>query len=164
VTTYELDETDRRLLGLLQENARYTATELAERIGVSDNTIHNRMDRLEEAGVVTGYAAAIDHDRAGIDLHFVFSCTARISDRSRVADEILEIPEIVEVTELMTGRQNLIVKALASDDERITEIAQQLDALDLEIDDENMIRAERSAPFEYDGSAGTATGDADDET
>jgi len=146
---YELDEVDRELLNRLQENARYTAIELAEAVGVSDNTVHNRMDRLESNGVITGYTTAIDHERTGLELYFYFSCTTRISDRAGVAAQAAEIPAVIEVTELMTGHENLIIKALGREDSDITTIAQQLDQLSLEINDENLIRTERRLPLDY---------------
>lgn len=147
--TYELDDVDKHLLRLLQENARYTALELAERIGVSDNTIHNRMDRLEEAGVITGYTTTVDHDRTGLDLYFAFTCTARISERGEVAEKIMSFPEVVEVTELMTGEHNLLVKAFGAEDEDITRIAERFDQLNVEINDENLVKVERTKPLDY---------------
>lgn len=146
---YQIDDVDRQLLCLLQENARYTAIELAEEIGVSDNTVHNRMERLEEAKIITGYTATVDHTEAGLDLFFHFACTARISDRSDVAAEAMAIPEIIEVTELMTGHKNLHLKAIGADDEDITRIAEEVDDLALEINDENMIRNVRTKPLDY---------------
>ena len=147
---YELDDVDRRLLALLQENSRYTGIQLADEVGVSDNTIHNRMQRLEEAGVITGYTTSVDLEKVGFELRFHFSCTTRISDRSAVAREALEVPGVLEVTELMTGQENLSIKAVGRDDEDITRIAEQLDGLKLEINDENLIREEHVEPFDYD--------------
>lgn len=144
--TSQLDDIDKQLLNLLQEDARHTAIEIAEEIGVSDNTVHNRMERLEADGVITGYTTTIDHDRAGLPLYFHFSCTARISERAAVADEVIAIPEVLEVTELMTGHQNLQIKVVGVEDEDITRVAEQLDELALEIEDENLIRAEHEAP------------------
>ncbi|WP_226010714.1 Lrp/AsnC family transcriptional regulator [Halomicrobium salinisoli] len=149
MAAYDLDDVDRRLLDLLQEDARYAAIDLAEAVGVSDNTIHNRMQRLEEAGVITGYTTTVDHDRAGLSLYFHFTCTARISDRAEVAEEVMAIPEVVEVTELMTGQRNLHVRLVAADDEDITRLARQLDELALEIDDENLVREERREPLDF---------------
>jgi DNA-binding Lrp family transcriptional regulator len=149
MSTYDLDDVDRRLLSLLQENARYTAIELAEAVGVSDNTVHNRMNRLEEAGVVTGYTATVDFERTGLDLYFHFTCTTRIRDRADVTEEALSMPLVVEVTELMTGQENLHIKAVGGEDEDITAVAERLDDLDLEIHDENLIRAERATPVDY---------------
>lgn len=150
MSTYQADEIDRELLALLQEDARYAATELAEQLGVSDNTVHNRMARLEEEGVITGYTATVDNERVGYGLYFSFICTARISDREEVAEQALEIPAVTEVTELMTGQRNLHIKVYGSVDEDITEIAHQLDQLELEINDENLIKSERRTPLDYE--------------
>lgn len=149
MTAASLDETDRRLLGLLQENARYSATELAERVGVSDSTVHNRIERLEEAGVITGYTAAIDTKRTGLRLRFLFVCTAQVSDRKRIAEQALEFPAVTDVTELMTGQQNLQIRAVGAREEEITRLAAKLDDLDLEIDDEVLVRTEHSDPLDY---------------
>ena len=149
MTSYSLDDVDRQLLNLLQENARYTAIELAEEIGVSDNTIHNRVERLEGANVITGYTATTDYSQTGLRLHFHFSCTARISERTKVAEKAIALPQVVEVTELMTGHENLHLKAVGAEDEDITAIAEQLDNLSLEINDENLIRAEHTDPLDY---------------
>ena len=149
MTFYQLDDVDKQLLGLLQENARYTALDLAEQVGVSDNTIHNQMERLEEAGIITGYTATVDHDQTGLDLYFLFTCTARISKRADVAAEALALPQVVEVTELMTGERNLLIKMYGAEDEDITWVAEQMDDLALEINDENLIRAEHTKPLDY---------------
>ena len=146
---YELDSIDRQLLNLLQTDARYTAIELAEELGVSDNTVHNRMDRLEEAGIITGYRVTVDRWRTGLDLYFQFSCTARISERAEVASAALAISGVVEVTELMTGQENLDIRAVGAVDEDITAIAEQLDGLDLEIEDENLVREEHAGVLDY---------------
>ncbi|WP_207586735.1 Lrp/AsnC family transcriptional regulator [Halomontanus rarus] len=149
MTNYQLDDVDRQLLNLLQEDARYKAIELAEEVGVSDNTVHNRMERLEDEGVITGYTATTDYDRTGLRLHFHFTCTARISQRATVAEEAMALPQVVEVTELMTGHENLHLKAVGAEDEDITAIAERLDELSLEINDENLIRSEHTKPLDY---------------
>ena len=146
---YQIDETDRQLLRLLQENARYTAIELAERIGVSDNTIHNRMDRLEDAGIITGYKATVDPGKANLDLFFHFICTTRISNRADVAEQVMTYPEVLEVTELMTGQENLHIKMVGSTDQDITNMAERLDDLPLEINDETLIRTNHTKPLDF---------------
>lgn len=149
MASYQLDDVDKQLLTLLQENARYTAIELAEQIGVSDNTIHNRMERLEEKGIITGYSATVDHDQTGLSLFFLFICTARISERSAVAEEVLMLPQVVEVTEVMSGEHNLLIKVYGAEDEDITRVAEQLDDLALEINDEKLIKTEHTQPLDY---------------
>jgi DNA-binding Lrp family transcriptional regulator len=144
----QLDEVDAHILALIQENARYVATELAEEVGVSDNTIHNRMDRLEEAGIINGYTVDIEPRQVGLQFYYHFSCTTRISDRSEVAEEVISYPEVVEVTQLMTGQENLHIKLVGKTDRDVTRMAEQLDELDLEINDENLIRAEQTKPID----------------
>lgn len=146
---YTLDDVDRQLLGLLEEDARYAAIDLADEVGVSDNTVHNRMQRLEEAGIIQGYTTRVDHDRMGLPLYFMFACTARISKRADMADQILAIPEVIGVTELMTGQQNILVKAIGAEDDDISRIATAVDEMDVEINDENLIRSDRTKPLDY---------------
>lgn len=158
VTEKVLDDVDRRIVALLQENARYPAVEIADRVGVSDNTVHNRIDRLEDAGVLDGYVARLDHQAAGLEFHFLFVCTVRISERRRVADTVVDLPGVVEVTELMTGRRNLHIQAVGADDDDITRLARALDGHDLEIEDEVLVRTTHAATVEYDDIDGLDTG------
>ena len=145
----DLDEVDKEILRRLQDNARYTAVELAEAVGVSDNTVHNRMDRLEAADVITGYTATIDPERAGFEFVFLFTCTVRISERTRVADEIIGMSGVIQVTQLMTGQHNLLIRAVGRDDEDITRLAERIDGLQLEINDESLVRAEHTAALDF---------------
>lgn len=158
VMAYHLDAVDHALLDRLQENARYTAVELAEDVGVSDNTVHNRIARLEDAGVITGYAATVGLEAAGFGLHFHFTCTASVSERAAVAEEALALPQVVEVVELMTGRRNLHVKAVGVEDRDITRVAERLDQLALEIDDENLVRAEHASAVDFAALSGLLGG------
>jgi DNA-binding Lrp family transcriptional regulator len=104
-----LDDVDRAILHLLQRNARdLTPVDVAERLPVSDGTVRNRIARLEERGVATGYVPLID-DAAGFPLQIVFVCTARITDRPVVATATLGIEGVVNVRETMTGRRNVRV-------------------------------------------------------
>ena len=56
---YSLDEIDRKLIGLVRKNAREPVSSLAKLIGISRATAQNRLSRLENRGVITGYAALI---------------------------------------------------------------------------------------------------------
>lgn len=150
MATDELDEVDAALLKLLQEHSRYPATELADRVGVSDNTVHNRLERLEDAGIITDYTVNVDVSALGFDFYFLFTCTADVSERKDVAGALQDIPAVLEVTELMTGRENLLVKAVGSSDEEITRIAHQIDDLPVDIDSETLIRAEHASPVDYE--------------
>ena len=63
-----MDATDRQLIDLLQRNGRATQLELAKAVGLSQPSIAERIRKLEEKGVITGYAARVDASRLGLDI------------------------------------------------------------------------------------------------
>jgi DNA-binding Lrp family transcriptional regulator len=60
-----LDRTDRKILEALQEDARLSSAELAERVSLTTSPCWRRVKRLEEEGVITGYQAKVDPERLG---------------------------------------------------------------------------------------------------
>ena len=147
--THELDETDRRILHALMEDARHTsATELADELGVSDATIHNRIDRLESEGVIRGYHATINFERAGGYLTGIYMCTVPAADRERLAVAARAIPGVVNVRVLMAGKRDLQVVAVGEQTEDLRTIARELSALDIIIEDEELLQTELWSPYE----------------
>lgn len=63
-----MDATDLRLLDLLQSNGRATQLELAKAVGLSQPAVAERIRKLEERGVITGYAARVDAVQLGVDI------------------------------------------------------------------------------------------------
>lgn len=142
------DAVDRGIVYLLQQNARNTITDVATAVNVSDNTVRNRVRRLEERGVIEGYSADIDYNRIGVQHHYQFVCTASVSDREELANEALDVPGVVEVRTLMTGTRNVYVTAAGSDNDDITRIAMALDETGLEIEVENLVRSRTRRPLQ----------------
>jgi len=64
----DLDEIDRKILRVLQMEARLTTSELAGRVGVSPSPCWTRVKRLEEAGYITGYVALLDQEKLGFPI------------------------------------------------------------------------------------------------
>lgn len=60
-----MDEIDRHIVSLMQENARISVTELGKRIGLSTPAANERLKRLEERGVIIGYRAVINPEKLG---------------------------------------------------------------------------------------------------
>lgn len=95
----ELDQLDRRILSLLQENAKYTIKELSDKVGLSPTPVHERIKKLERLKVITGYHAKIDPAAVGLDL-LVF-CNVSLKQHSqeyllRFEDEVLHFKEVLE--------------------------------------------------------------------
>ena len=154
-----LDDVDRAILQLLQRDARnLTAVDISERVGVSDGTVRNRIDSLEERDIVEGYTPMIDYERAGYQLQIRIMCTAPIVDREELAQQALDIEGVVEVHEIMTGRLNVEVKAVAPRHQNVTRVARSLDELGLEVESEELIRHHYFRPFNHFGTEDVSGG------
>ncbi|WP_049922300.1 Lrp/AsnC family transcriptional regulator [Halopiger djelfimassiliensis] len=149
MTEYELDAIDREILYALQEEARnLSSSEIAERTDASSSTVRKRIQRLESEGVIKGYSANIDYTKSGYPIRMLLFCSAPIPDRGEYIDDVLEIPGVVSVQELVTGEQNLLVTAVGETDRDITPVAQEISDMGLTITDEVLVRSQRSTSFD----------------
>lgn len=135
-----LDAIDRAILYHLQENARKSITDIADAVNMADNTVRNRIQSMEEEGIISGYTVEIDYDQADVQHYYLFICSARVSEREQLADEARQLPDIVEVLTLMTGSHNVHLLGVGSTKDDITQLAYDLDDLGLEVNDEYLIR------------------------
>jgi DNA-binding Lrp family transcriptional regulator len=146
--THRLDEIDQRIVHALLSDARNTtATAIAEGLNVSDETVRNRIDRLEDAGVIKGYTAAVDFERAGGRLTSLYMCTVPAAERERLALAAQSIPGVINVRVLMAGRRDLQVVAVGEDTEALRTIARSLSELDIQIEDEELVQTEIRSPY-----------------
>ena len=67
-SVYRMEELDRQIVRALAEDGRRSFTDLAERVGLSVSAVHQRVRRLEQRGVITGYGARVDADMLGLPL------------------------------------------------------------------------------------------------
>ena len=94
-----IDEIDTNILNIVQQDARISNAEIARQIGLAPSATLERIKKLEEHGIIRGYAAEIDASEVG------FGLTAFISVRTRECcnetDKLLsEIPEVLEVHDI----------------------------------------------------------------
>lgn len=147
-----LDEIDKRILYHLARDARgVSAPDIAEEVNVSAGTIRNRIEQLEAEGVIEGYNARIDYERAERRLTNLFICTTDVPDRERIAKQVADIPGVIGVRELMTGRGNLHVTAVGEDMADLSRTARDLAGLGVEIEEENLVQQEYRGPYDVFG-------------
>lgn len=145
----KLDDVDKGVIYALQKDARGATTiEIGEQLGVSASTVRNRIERLEKEGIITGYHAMIDYEKAGFPLHVLLVCTADFADRNRLAKEALNIPGVVNVREFMVGESNVRAEAIGTSNDDITRIAREITDLGLTISQEILIRNQYFTSFE----------------
>lgn len=148
MTTSPYDSIDRAILYHLQEDGHKTFTEIASALDVADNTVRNRVKKLEDEGVIEGFQVNVDYDRAGVQHYYIFSCTARVSEREALAEDARQYDGVLEVITLMTGRENVVIIAAGTEKDDITDLASDLDELGLVIERENLIREHVRQPFQ----------------
>lgn len=109
-----MEEIDRQILGLLARDGRMSFTDLGKATGLSTSAVHQRVRRLEQRGVIHGYAAVIDPEAVGLPLTAFISVTPL--DQSApddVPDRLAELPEI-EACHSVAGEENYILKVRVS--------------------------------------------------
>ncbi|ADM10236.1 transcriptional regulator BkdR [Parvularcula bermudensis HTCC2503] len=110
----KLDQIDRRILSHLQENARITNAELAEKVGLSPTPCLRRLRRLEKEKVITGYRSDLDLEVLGLPVSVIILVKLdKEDDASLRAFEksIAERPEVMECV-LVTGKYDYFIKVV----------------------------------------------------
>ncbi|AWS46184.1 AsnC family transcriptional regulator [Streptosporangium sp. 'caverna'] len=98
----EMDALDLRILAELQVDARVSFAELGRRVGLSAPAVADRVQRLEETGVITGYRAEVDPRALGFPVTVMVRIRPAIRELQRISKIAQEIPQIVECYR-MTG-------------------------------------------------------------
>lgn len=121
-TNHNIDETDQKILSFLVKNARMPFLEIARECGVSGAAIHQRVRKLENAGVITGSRLMVKPNALDLDVCAFISISISESNKYReVVDSLRSIPEIVEC-HCVTGRYTLLVKMYCRDNDQLMDI------------------------------------------
>ncbi|WP_031525482.1 Lrp/AsnC ligand binding domain-containing protein [Dyadobacter crusticola] len=118
----DIDSTDLRILSLLIENAALPYTEIGKRVFVSGGTVHVRMKKLEQMGIVKGSQLVIDPAKLGWDISaFLGIYLDKSSLYEQVATELENIPEVVNI-HYTTGIYSIFLKIVCRDTGHLREI------------------------------------------
>ncbi|WP_025035528.1 Lrp/AsnC family transcriptional regulator [Bradyrhizobium sp. DOA9] len=107
-----LDEIDRKILRALQQDARLTTVQLADRVGLSTTPCWNRLKRLETQGYIDGYVALLNQDKLGLPETVIIELTLDRHDEEmleRFGQLLTNLPEVIEAY-LTTGDYDYVVK------------------------------------------------------
>lgn len=115
VTSIALDEKDRAILNLLQHNARITVKEISEKVHLSTTPVHERIKRMEDAGVIKQYATLVNHTKVKKGLMVICYVSLRQHNKSAGTKFIKMIQEMNEVVECynISGEFDFMLKVMA---------------------------------------------------
>ena len=117
-----LDATDRKILELLQADARTPNTEIAKQVGLVPSAVLERIRRLEKKGIIEGYAARVNPKALGLGLAAYVAVRARERVGSaETARQLAKLPQVLEVHHV-AGEDCLLVKLRCADTEDLTRL------------------------------------------
>jgi DNA-binding Lrp family transcriptional regulator len=112
-----MDDVDRNILSVLQEDGRLTLTELAARVGLSLSPCHRRLRELEHSGVIRGYRALVDATTVGLNFEVLAFVTMRQEDRETLLTfeaGLVNIPQVIHAERLF-GDPDYLLRILTAD-------------------------------------------------
>jgi DNA-binding Lrp family transcriptional regulator len=124
-----LDRVDLELLSALADDHRATVVALADRLGLSRNTVQARMLRLERSGVFHSYERAMSTQALGLPIEAMVSVMVRQADLPRITTAIAEIPEVVQAHG-MSGQVDLLVRVVARDTQHLFDVDARILAIE----------------------------------
>ena len=142
---YELDNVDLKILEILRDDAKKPFTEVAKKVHVSQGTVHVRMNKMEEAGIVEKTTLKINYGKMGFDITaFIGIFLEKSALYEQVLAKLKGIPEIINI-HYTTGNYSMFVKIHCRDTNHLKEVLhekmQQVDGIERT---ETMISLEES--------------------
>jgi len=121
----ELDETDRRILRALQEDARASFKNIGQSIGVSEATVFVRVKKLQERGVLRGFKAIVDPISVGKTLTAIMLIRAQPRSLVGMLDALRKMNDIYEIYDV-TGQYYSILKVRTDSTEQLSKIIDEI--------------------------------------
>ena len=141
---YIIDDVDKKILMYLIDNTRMPFTEIAKKMNVSAGTIHVRVKKLEEAGIIKGTTLITDYDKMGYQfVAYVGLLLTKTNKTQKVIDELYKIQNVT-VVHVVSGKYNIFCKIRARDTSDAKEVIYKIDQIDDVLRTESMISLEES--------------------
>ena len=124
----EVDEIDRKLLNLLQRDAKAPYAKLAKHLGISSSGVHKRVKRLVDAGVIAKFVAVVDPQVTGKKLKAFIGISTSPGTCREVIAQLGRRPEVLEIHEV-AGEHDLFVKLVTNDTLKLNELLHDMDKI-----------------------------------
>src|ERR1700760_1614660 len=121
------DDAARAILQALQHYGRLSVTEISKRVNLSGPAVSERIKKMEDDGIITGYTANIDHDKVGLTVN-AFILLKSSLPHSTVIKKLESVPEILECYNI-TGSHCIIMKVATANTKKLEKIINMLQQL-----------------------------------
>jgi len=141
---FKLDDIDHKILDLLIDNSRIPFTDIAKKLLISAGTVHVRVKKMEEFGIIQGSSLALDYKKLGYTfIAYIGIFLEKTHLTNFVLDKLKSIP-YVTVAHITTGRFNIFCKIRSKNTNHAKEIIFMIDDIDGVSRTETMISLEES--------------------
>ena len=138
----QLDEIDKKILDFLVENTRTPFTEIANQMGISAGTVHVRVKKMEDAGIILGSSLVINYKKLNYNFTTYVGILLSKSNKTQEVLKILEgIPNVTELS-VNSGKYNIFCKIRAKDTDDAKRIIYQINDIEEVMRTESMISIE----------------------
>ncbi len=139
-----MDEVGLEILGLLEEDAKASYAAIGKKVGLAASSVHDRVRKMERAGIIKGYRADVDFERTGLPITAIVSLALRPASPANVPAHIAEFP-LVESCYSVAGDNSYALIVRAPTTKALEEL---LDALRAKLEVVTRSTVVLSTPFE----------------
>lgn len=141
---FKLDEVDHQILDILIDNTRVPFTDISKRLLISAGTVHVRVKKMEDAGIIKGSSLNLDYEKLGYSfIAYIGIFLEKNNVTHQVLEDIERIP-FITVAHITTGKFNLFCKIRAKDTKHAKDIIFMIDDISGVSRTETMISLEES--------------------
>lgn len=141
---FQIDQLDKQILVFLVSNARMAFSEIAKKLDVAPGTIHSRVRRMEEVGIIQGATLRLDYEKMGMTFNaYLGIFLNQTSDSEAVLNELLKVPEVT-VANLVTGQYSIYCQIRAKDTRHAKDVIYAINDIDGIVRTESIISLEEA--------------------
>ncbi|OIQ27485.1 MAG: transcriptional regulator [Bacteroidetes bacterium MedPE-SWsnd-G2] len=141
---FKLDEVDHKILDMLIDNTRIPFTDIAKKLVISAGTVHVRVKKMEEAGIIKGSSLTLDYKKLGYSFIAYVGVFLQNTSQTKFVLERINLIPFVTVAHVTTGKFNIFCKIRARDTTHAKDVIFMLDDIDGVYRTETMISLEES--------------------
>ena len=124
-----IDDTDRKIIHVLQKDGRASLRKISEEVGVALGTVSNRVNRMEHSGIITGYSVSLDPEKVGWSLNVVIGLRIETGTLIEIQEKISRDYRVCGVYDV-TGDYDSMIIARAKDREDLDDLIKNVMSVD----------------------------------